>query len=375
MSISIKIKRLYRTILSYRLRKSQRRYILSIMEKNHIPNESVEGENEFLQKWNILGGVADVVNYRCFSKYLGNNPNLLSGSLCVQFIEPLLNPIRYRDYYEDKNVFGKLYPKEWMPKTFLRKMNGIFMDEDYNLVEVTDSNILSYVNNVDKFILKPTVDSCSGRSISLFHKENGRYVNQNGHMFTLDYVNQNYGNDFIIQACLEQSDYMSQFNPTSVNTIRLTVYRSVKDNSLHVTNGIIRIGASKAVVDNAHSGGKFCGIDLNGNLNKYVCETYGEKSEIFNGINFNESKFQIPNFEEVKRFAINIVKEIPHHRIIALDIALDKTNTPKLIEYNIGAYSYWLFQFSGQVALDGFTDEIIDYCKKHNNYTIASIKI
>ena len=53
--------------------------------------------------------------------------------------------------------------------------------------------------------------------------------------------------------------------------------------------------------------------------------------------------------------------------MVALDIAVDKNNNPTLIEYNINGFSYWLFQFSGQVALDGFTDEIIEYCKEHIN--------
>ena len=54
-------------------------------------------------------------------------------------------------------------------------------------------------------------------------------------------------------------------------------------------------------------------------------------------------------------FSKNIAQQIPHHRLIALDIALDSNNNPRLIEYNIGAFSYWLFQFVEQPALKGYT--------------------
>ena len=353
----------------------ERKYVRDIMSKNGISNHEIEGECLFLDKWNKLSIKTSPVFYRCFSKYIGMNPNILPGDICKSIIEPIMNPVRYRDYYEDKNVFGKLYPKDWMPKTFLRRMNGIFMDEDYNIVSVTKDNVLESLVGVDKFILKPSVDSCSGRGVSLFHKEKDSFFDQNGSVFSFDFLVSKYGNDFIIQACVEQSDYLAKFNPSSINTIRLTVYRSVKDDKLHVTNGIIRIGATESVVDNAHLGGKFCGVNLDGHLNKYVCETYGEISETFNGINFKESNFVIPVFDKVKEFAINIAREIPHHRIIALDIALDKDNSPKLIEYNIGGYGYWLFQMSGQVALQGFTDEIIEYCSQIKDYKLTSINL
>ena len=58
---------------------------------------------------------------------------------------------------------------------------------------------------------------------------------------------------------------MAQFNSTSVNTLRIVVYRSVTDNNLYVTNSILRIGLKDSVIDNAHAGGVFIGIDNNGN--------------------------------------------------------------------------------------------------------------
>lgn len=255
-------------------------------------------------------------------------------------------------------------------------MNGIYMDEDYNVLNTIDANSMNkLVGGYDKFILKPSIDSCSGVGVSLFQKQGNIFIDQNQNAFSFDFLEKNYGDDFILQECVEQSEYLSQFNPTSINTIRTVVYRSVKDNSLHVTNAIIRIGANKAVVDNAHSGGKFCGIDKQGNLGKYVCETFGEKSVMFNDIDFEKSNFRIPDFDKIIEFSKDIVKEIPHHRLVALDIAVDKNNNPILIEYNIGGFSYWLFQFSGQVAIEGFTDEVIEYCKKHKSAPILNIKI
>ena len=357
------------------INRQERVDIVHTMKKNGIPDVEVEGEKAFIKKWSKLGSFVDPVYYRCFSKYVGNNENIVSGNLCVEYIEPILNPIRYRDLYEDKNMFGKILPRDILPTTILRRMNGIFMDKDYNVIDVNESNIFTFLNSVDKFIVKPSVDSSSGHNVSLFHKEGDVYLDQNNSVFSWNLLNEVYGKDFIIEYCIEQSAYMSQFNSDSINTIRMTAYRSVKDNKIHITNCIVRIGAKHSVVDNAHSGGRFCGVDKNGKLNNYVGETYGETMEVFNGIDFKNSVFVIPDYDKIKQFAIKVVEKIPHHRLIALDIALDKNNNPLIVEYNIGGFGYWVFQYAGQVCLDGFTDEIIDYCAGCKKYTMKKVSI
>ncbi len=67
------------------------------------------------------------------------------------------------------------------------------------------------------------------------------------------------------------------------------------------------------------------------------------------------------HYEEIKNLQ-KCSKKIPHHGLIALDIGIDKDNKPILIEYNIGAFSYWLFNLADNLLYKGFTDEIINYC-------------
>lgn len=174
------------------------------------------------------------------------------------------------------------------------------------------------------------------------------------------------GRDFIIQECVDQSDEISKYNPTSINTIRLSVYRSVKDNKCHVTNAIMRIGGKGSYVDNAHAGGVFVGINSDGRLCDYVCDQYGNKNTVFNETDFSKEHI-IPHYEEIKQFACEISSLIPHCRLLALDIVLRKDGKPRLIEFNVApsSYSMWLFQFTVGPAFGDYTDEIIEYCSKH----------
>lgn len=355
--------------------KSQYRNLLKI---NNIPNSPVEGENEWKKKWSVLGK-ADPVYFRLFSHYIGNNLNIIPEDICRNVVEPILCPLRYVAYYSDKNIFDRLFKSGSLPTTVLRKMNGFYYDATYEPIELSDEGQFQTIlqrSNLSKIVIKPSVDSCSGRGVRLFELKDSVWRDlDSGDILTLKYLNTAYGADFIIQDCLEQADYMAYFNPTSVNTLRLTIYRSVKTNECYVPSAIIRIGANGSLVDNAHAGGGYVGINVeDGTLCNNVLNQHGESQVVFNGIDFSK-KHKIPYWDRIIDFAKYIGGNIPHHRLLALDIMVDKTGTPRLIEFNCEAYSMWLFQFTMGPALGEFTNEIIEYCKNNIDKAQKVIKL
>lgn len=312
----------------------------------------------------VWGGVKPTpTQYRLFSHYIGPNQNIVPSNICHDIIEPLLNPFKYCKYYADKNVFDKLLPEGFLPSTILRKMNGFYYDKNYRRVCCSDISELISNIKTERIIIKPSVDGSSGKKVSMFRKIGDEWMDNTGDVLDNGYLD-NFGPDFIIQEAVEQSEYINQFNPTSVNTLRLTVYRSVNDDKCVVPSAIIRIGGKGSVVDNAHAGGCFVGINPDGTLCHKVLNQYGEQSEVFNGIDFRND-YMIPNYEKVLDFAKEVGRHIIHHRLLALDIVLTKDNTPKLIEFNVEYYSMWLFQYTAGPAFGEYTDEILSYCKDH----------
>lgn len=348
----------------------QLKFYKKLCKKNGVPNKKVENESEWTKKWSGLGIKPNPVYYRLFSKYIGNDVNIVPEDICHDVIENILNPMRYAKYYADKNMFDKLLPKGSLPMTILRKMNGFYYSDKYELLELDESKFTALLNGsgVNKIIIKPSVDSSSGVGVKLFKKiEYGSWISYDKkETLSKDYLDRSYGKDFIIQECVKQFDYISQFNPTSINTLRLTLYRSVKDDSFHVPSAIIRIGGKGSVVDNAHAGGCYVGILPDGTLDKKVLNQYGTVITEFNNIDFTK-EYQIPYWDKVMDFAKEIGKCIPHHRLLALDLMLDENGNPKVIEFNCEYYSMWLFQFTASSAFGDFTDEIIGYCREHLN--------
>ena len=325
---------------------------------------SVDGEKEHLQKWGKLSRNIEPYSYRLFSRYCGNNPNIVPEEVGQRKIETVLNPLRFRAFYSDKNMYGLYLDKTCMPKTILRRIHGgPFLDADFTPFYSVDTIIQS---DCGKLILKPAIGSASGRGVMLFIRKGDRYVSVKENIVLDKVFLSSYGDDFILQEAVEQHPYMAQFCLSSVNTLRLSVYRSIKDDDVHVIGSIMRIGKSGEFIDNAHSGGRFIGIDLaTGKCGKYVCDQYGNMADNWNGINFKDANFVIPFWKEVIGFAKYVGKCNHHMRLLALDIALDKNGKPCLIEYNCEGFSYWLFMFTGKTPFGKYTDEIIDYCVKH----------
>lgn len=347
------------------------REVSEIMKISRISNQRCKNEEAWVRKWSALSGHVNRKYYRTFSKYIGEDINIVPDDICHNVIEPILNPIRYRSLYEDKCMFDKFLFKQFAvsvtPRTLLRNINGIYYDENYNELDKDKIDIVSMFCSFDKLIVKPSIDSSSGRNILFFDKNiDGLFVNKgSGETLSIPSLTTFFGKNFLVQEVLKQSPFMSQFCKTSVNTLRVQIYRSVKNSEIVIPNVIMRIGKSGSLVDNAHAGGCFVGVGTDGMIHDRVCNQYGETSHVFNGIDFQKEIFVIPEFFKVKQFAIEIGKCIPHFHCIALDIMIDYLGNPRLIEYNISAFSTWLFQFTTGAAFGDYTDEVIEYCVKH----------
>ena len=373
----MKIKNSIGSFLRFKVCSSYKKYYNSLLKRNNIANCKVEGEDKWIEKWSVLGK-ADPVYFRLFSHYIGKNINIIPEDICRNIVEPILDPLRYVSYYSDKNVFDKLFGQNAMPQTIFRKMHGFYYDSEYERIRICDDKALNEIlakSSCKKIVIKPTVDSCSGNNVRLFeNKKCGWFEIGNVQKLDLAFLSSTYGEDLIVQECLEQADFMSYYNPTSVNTLRLTLYRSVKTDECHIPSAIIRIGKSGSLVDNAHAGGGFVGIKSDGTLCNKVLNQYGESITEFNGIDFTK-EHKIPNWENVVEFAKYIAKNVPHHRLLALDIMIDKYGKPRLIEFNCDSYSMWLFQFTMGAALGECTGEIIEYCKNNLDKANLMLKI
>lgn len=358
----------YIRYILYRNYSAQFKWYLKIQG---FDNKKADGEDEYIAKWSVLCKRVEPYSYRFFSHYCGNTPNIVPEDIGHSYIETVLNPPVFRPAYSDKSLFPLIIGKEYVPRTIICRINGSnLLDADYNLA---DKKLEYYIGDLDTLILKPSVGTCSGKGVMLFRKSDGNYFSDdNGVILSKDFL-YSFDSNLCLQEGVKQHDFMSNLCSTSVNTIRLCLYRSIKDEKSHVTASVIRIGKEGSFLDNAHAGGMFVGVNVStGEMGKFAIDHYGEKKEIWNGVDFSKRLYFVPNWERIIAFAEYIGDRIPHHRLLALDIAINLKGKPILLEYNIDVFSYWFYMYTNQTVFGEYTDEIIDYCIENKNRNVTS---
>ena len=159
----------------------ERRY-RRIIRMNGIANRPVEGEAEWRDKWSVFGKKPGLSQYRLFSHYIGQNIDIVPENVCHDYIEPILNPMRFAGYYSDKNIFDKLFPKGYFPKTFIRKMGGKYYTKDYELItELTDAKLKDLLLDCSngRIVIKPSIDGISGRGVQVFERSGNKWSGVN----------------------------------------------------------------------------------------------------------------------------------------------------------------------------------------------------
>jgi glutathione synthase/RimK-type ligase-like ATP-grasp enzyme len=227
---------------------------------------------------------------------------------------------------------------------------------------MSDTLLNEFLREHQKIILKPSLDSSGGRNISVFDNNNGSFVNSNGEILNFAFLKNNYPKNYIIQEWINQNEFYSSFNPTSVNTIRIHTYKSVKNDDIIILNAYLRIGKKGNSVDNQSAGGVVCNIKLNNQLDEFALDKKA-KIKIFesNGIKFSEVG-RLPEFDLMKEIAIKIAKKNYYSRIIGFDFCVNKDNKVILIEIN-NQFAGISLQMNSGPFFGNYTDEVVEYCK------------
>lgn len=355
------ILRLINQYFLYSGKKNYLNYYKRIISQSPELGTYAEGEDAWIKRWKKYDKNLSPLSYRIFSRFIGPDITILPMELCVNYVEPILTPYLYRSFYRDKNNCDLIIPKGYTATALLRNMQGVYFDGGYNHLALSEMNLENLFGNHNKLMYKPS-DSDSGKGIILFEKTAEKWIGSNGDVLNEEYLLKRGRKDFLIQACIEQSAFTAQFNPSSVNSFRVMTYRSVITGEITVPNIFFKIGGKGACVDNAHSGGKMCGVDDNGMLMDYVYDYLGKKQASFLGVDFKNNHFKIHNYNKLVNFAKEVAKHVLHHHLLALDIALDNADNPVLIEINASGFAGWAFQMSTGSIFKEYTDEVMDYC-------------
>jgi hypothetical protein len=361
MKIKKSLQQLVRNLLLWRLRHSQISHIdqlnAKLNERGVLKKYPFENTPPVISKYRFYKN-SDIKWLDFFYSIHGEaDPNFISVPVYF-YIETCLNHRMLTYAIKEKNFYNKFMTEIPTPKTVLRKIGGIFYDDNFCRLE--RDQVLQRLGSFQKVITKPTVESGGGSSILVFEKMGG-VLSSGNQILDVEFLT-SYGKDFIIQDFVRQHDFFSQFNPTSNNTVRVFTYRSVKDDSVNILHCLLRVGAKGSFLDHDHLGGVVMAINESNSLSEHAIDLYGNKFKSVNNIQL-ETLGKVPAMEQIKVLAGKIAGDVYYGRLLALDFTVNSEGEPLLLEINCWRNGISQYQMHNGGLFKEFTKEILDHCQ------------
>ena len=347
------IKRVAKSIANKSDREDARRHAIGWVSPNmqHLDLLPLTKDeiDEINQVWGKLGLKPYPLIYQMFKTIDNFNPLYLSDDLYYPVIIRALNPKQYNKAFAHKCHFPILFEGIKQPTLICLCNRGVCFSSELEVID--KKTAVELLQRQDSFIIKPATDSSCGKGVRLVKNE--QHVDIKGML-------EGYGDNWIAQEVLEQSEITARFNPSSLNTFRIT---TLFLNGKVTTQAIIfKTGTKGAVVDNMAQGGVFVGVSSDGELrefgynNKYIrCEKTASEVEL-KGAKIKELPEMTEKMEYYHR------RYFPSLGIVGWDVALDKNLEPVVIEANLVFPMILFTQLANSKPIFGDrTEEVIQF--------------
>lgn len=304
--------------------------------KNFWSQYSVTFDYKWFDFFNTIDPESDCLEY------------YIPHDLYYCYIDPFYSDISKAKAYDDKNMYDLYFHDVPQPKTLLRILDNALLDNSYQTISVDDAMVIC--KNESKLIIKPSIDSEGGSGIRFWDSNSST----DDELRTI----LNTGGNYIIQSIVKQCKELSNIHKNSLNTIR--IISLTHNGETRILSSVLRMGVDGACVDNASSGGIFCGITDDGRLKKLAYDTSG--NVYFKHPQGGElDKYVIPNFNDCKKIVYKVAPRLSHiSKLCSWDICIDQTNTPTLIEVNLSYGGVQLHQLANGPIFGKLTPVILN---------------
>lgn len=305
-------------------------------------------EKKHSDLWGPFRKNCDITTLRICKNISGNaDERIIPEDIFVSDIEPSLNKESNVDFLSNKSFYNRWFEEGIFPRDYAHRIDGDYFNNE--LEKIPEKKFRTLAEHIEyPVVLKPNRDAYGGQDI--FFAENDKDLLQK--IKGLD--------DFVVQEKIEQYQFFKELNPSGLNTIRVYLYRSVLDNSLHILTMALRMGKDGSL-DNETAGGIHTMIKSNGVLNGYAVDKFGTKYFEHPNTKVTFDK-KIPDYESLKEMALKIGTQVFLTRIIGLDMCRDIDGSWRAIEINTKGHSIRFSQYGGVPFFGEFTEEVIQYC-------------
>lgn len=294
------------------------------------------------------------VDYRWFDVYNTLAPDAenleyyMPHDIYYCYVDPYFSNVSKAKAFDDKNMYDIYFHDVLQPRTVLRINDGVYTDSEYQIVSLDRAIELCYEQK--RLIIKPAVESEGGAGIEFWDSDLDSKDVLLAKLKTKGC--------YILSEVVKQHQELARIHSSSVNTIRIITL--LLDGQVHILSAILRMGVNGARVDNASSGGIFCGIHADGRLKS---KAYDVKGNVYDSHPQGGclSNYQIPNYDQCCQTVIRLAPRLCNvTKLCSWDLSIGEDGTPILIEANLTYGGINLHQLCNGPVLGNLTRTVLD---------------
>lgn len=238
----------------------------------------------------------------------------------------------YNILIDDKLIFHELMSRYGLPVPvrYFSYSHGLFKSEGKMISDAQVDEILASLTD-DRIFVKRSMCGCA-KGVSLAIRKEDGYYTKEGKLLTAKSIREIMGNqEYCFERQIVQDEFMSKFNPDTVNTCRVLTYKD------KVVACNMRIGRKGAFVDNAVKGGIVVSVDIDtGCLSDYGQRQYDPNKYYEHADSHIAFKGQVmPQWPAVKELVERTCKVLPYFNSVGFDVACTPEG-PVIVEINTG---------------------------------------
>jgi len=260
------------------------------------------------------------------------------------YLDPTLADRKLLLAWDDKNYFDRHQPSLPFPHTYVRNVNGYFLDHDYQLISREDA--LCIISSHLPIIVKPSLLSGEGKNIKLIST-----------MEQAEEVLTTYPKNYLLQERIMQCDLLQRISPSSVGTMRFVT--AIVDGEPVLLHSHLLCNTTDSIAVNANAkpgeGVVIIGLNEDGRLSDTGYFENAKKVQCMPS-GFTFGGYHIPAYKEAVRLAVEAHRSVPMFGFMGWDVTVDKNNCPVFIEWNLRGIEIYHSQLSMDPLFGPYTD-------------------
>lgn len=303
--------------------------------KKHISNSLSERNRNrivfdiFLSNLKYGSSVKNYFDYKFYEKPHKERKKYITQDIMGRY-HYSFNPAKYHYVFHEKQHTYQIF-RQYIGRDFL-----------YISETVTFNDFVGFCKNRTEIFIKPSNESW-GRGT--------QKIKLNDNIDLEDIYQECLKKNLIVEEVILQDPELAAFNPSSLNTIRLTTV--LTKNGIRIMEpAYFKIGSGDSITDNFSSGGLLSGVNIkNGEVYKCIDKNGNQyfehpltKKQIVG--------FVIPEWKRMITFVKELALIVPEIKFVGWDITLSNDDTLVLLEGNEKGDLYTLEEVKTKAEYD-----------------------